>query len=484
MRIRLKRPRGGWLHHDVEPLSGKDSLGVCEPCAVQFTLPAEWHGMVADDGHPVLMKGGTLVVVEGPEGPERAAIVDGLSLSADHVTVAAGGFSTLSRDIPWEGKDRVLVAEDPVRIFRDAWAQIQDHPLAALGIRVTGDSTSGGTTGKPASDRWYAAKREVDEVTRGLKVWEGRMLTRARLLEQRETELTRAAGLKRVGTILESDNPPDDPGYKADSTVWVRESSGRAHAWRDTRWVSQSQADPHVVRWRTAKNSHEVGKRYLDEAKYRSEPAQEALDELEREAEEPFDLTLHSVHSLSATIKQLEALGPFEWIERVGWRGEDVSLALEVAAPSFSRRRDDLWFDLDHNIEEMPVVEAGEAVTEVMVFGAGQGSETPVAQRSLEAGPIVRRMRVETDSDAYTQALTNAASNKLRDKVRRESRAGFKKLVVTNTKATPLHSFGVGDVIWIRGSYGDGTPVRRWTRITKIAREWGENNVTLEVEDE
>lgn len=483
MILRLKRPHGPWLAHDVEPRSGRDTISLNSPADIEFTLPPEWHDEVASDGHPVLLKGGTLVVLEG-DGETRVGIVDDIVLEEDHVRVMAGGFSMLAKDTPWEGPERRLVSEDPVQVFRDIWTQIQAHSLADLGITITGDERSGGTSGKPATPAWLAARRDVNQYLPQVNIWEGRMLTRERLLDQRAAELTRMASLKRVGTITDTENEPPDPTFRADSTVWIKQSTGRAYVWRDTRWVSQSQADDAVVRWREAKNSQEVGARYLDAARYRLQPAQEKLDELtdKGEGEETFDLNFYSVLDLSSTIQTLSRLGPFDWVERSRVNGERLDLSLEVSAPRRERRRPEVWVELGENVHEMPVLESGEAITDVLVFGAGHGSKTPRAHLTIPAGPRVRRFRTATDSDAYTKALLNSSASSLRNQVERESRKGFTRLLVTDTPQSPLRGFQLGDVLWVRGAFSDDTQVHRWVRVTGITREWGQGALELEVE--
>ena len=159
--IHLKRPLGSWLVHDLEVRSGGDTISLSAPSDIELTVDPRWHTELAEDGHPVLVKGGTLVVVDAGGGL-RVGLVDDLILEAEHLTVVAGGVSMISKDYPWEAPDRELLGVDPVDVFRDIWAQIQSHPRADLGIEVTGDTSSGGTAGRPGSAAWQAARREAD----------------------------------------------------------------------------------------------------------------------------------------------------------------------------------------------------------------------------------------------------------------------------------------------------------------------------------
>lgn len=491
MRLRLKRPTGGWLHHDVEPLSGADTVSVSAPSDVEFTLPAEWWSARASDGHHALSPGGTLVVVEDEAGRLRApSLVESVSLEGETVQVVAGGIGTLPKDIPWGGRPSQHVSTDPAAMVRTIWEHVQSYPASALGVRVTGATSSDGTMGQPGSAAWYQARRAFDEVNRSVQVWEGRMLTRERQVERTAAEVFRMAGVKRVGSIVDQSSAPDDPTYRADSTVWVDSDTDRAHAWRKPakesafRWVSQSQADPAVKAWRKAVNSRDVGKRYLEMRQYQADPAREALESLELEAEEPFELSPYTTLDLAAVVEQAAELGPLEWVERAGWSGDDLDLAIRLGAPRLGARRPGLFFEVGTNVIAAPVVERNLAPTDLLMQGAGEGSETLRTWRAWESGPSVRRVRVVTDKDAHTRALVSAAANREARTARREGTGGLDSVVVADSEHTPLASLGLGDSIYIRGDLADGTPVNAWRRVMSIRREWGTDTATLGLEDE
>ena len=483
-RIALVRPLSGLVvYPEVAAKSGSDTRTLSGPGDISFTVDPSWHNAMAEDGKPFFAKRGTLVVVERANRSIRqVGLVDDLSLTEDGLDVSCGGFSMVAgQSGPWEGHQGYYVTKDPVSLFRDVWAQVQSYKDANLGIRVTGATRSGSMVGDPGSARWQDASRELNRLKPQLDKAEAHLLNAERVLSARVERVFRAAYLKRVGTISQQENAPDDPGYKADSTIWVN-NAWRAHVWKSGRWVSQSQADDAVYDWRNGVATKERAQAALEPLRYRVEPLQEAVDELESEAKEEYSLYFWQNHDLNTVIEDLTALGPFEFREEAQWRGDDLDLMLRVGAPRVGVRREELHLELGVNVHEQPVMEYGETYTGVTVFGAGEGSEVLSAQRDLGLDGIVRRILVETDKDAHTKQLTRAAANKLADQARKDMGLGFTDLVIHHTNAVPEGSFDVGDEIPVTGTLSDGTVLTRWMRVLEATHEWGSNTTSVEVE--
>ena len=82
----------------VDSLSLTRSLSLA--CLVSATVPAWYHARTDDGGHPVLLRGGTLLVVEEDDGTLTPALMDGESL-ADDLEVEGTGLSSLAAGAPW-----------------------------------------------------------------------------------------------------------------------------------------------------------------------------------------------------------------------------------------------------------------------------------------------------------------------------------------------------------------------------------------------
>ena len=485
-RVLLFRPlTGELLHSEVRVKSGSDTRVLSAPGDISFTLPAFWHAMKDQHGVPVFGKRQTLVVVERANRTIRqAGLVDDLQLSGDSLEVSCGGFSMIAgQSGPWEGHQGYYVSIDPVTLFRRVWAQVQSYKNADLGIRVTGATSSGSAVGYAGSARWRQAERDVKRYTPELEKWESRVLARERILSQRQEAMFKATGLKRVGSVNVTDSEPEDPGYKADSTLWVRESNRRAYRFRSGRWVSQSQADDAVRSWLNYQPTLQRAKDEVSRLQYLIEPAKERMELYADEAREEYGLYFWQNHDMKQVIEQLTDLGPFEYREEAAWTAdEQLDLMLNVGAPSVGVRREELHLELGVNVQEQPVMEHGDQFTGVAVFGAGEGSGVLSEQRDWNPAHVVRNIHVETDKDAHTKALARAAANKLMKQLRNDAGLSFSSLVVHHTDAVPEGSFGVGDQLPITGTLSDGATVTEWVRVLEISHEWGTRKSSIEVE--
>lgn len=484
-RVALVRPFT-WdvIHPEISVKSGSDTRALSGPGDITFTVDPSWHNSTAEDGRPFFQERGTLVVVERANKTIRqVGLVDNLTLTESGLDVSCGGYSMVAgQSGPWEGHQGYFVTMDPVNLFRRVWSQVQSYPDANLGIRVTGDRGSGGRVGDAGSDRWQQAERDLKRLKPELEKWEARVLEREREMSRRKERMFRAAGLKRIGSVNVTDNEPDDPGYQADSTLWIREETGRAYRWRD-RWVSQSQADQQVKHWLDYQWFLDHAKDRVSELQYRLEPIEDRQDTYEDEAREEYGLYFWQNHDLSQVIEDLTELGPFEYREEASWTGDDrLDLQLRVGAPQVGVRRKELHLELGVNVHEQPVMEYGETYTGVTLFGAGEGSEVLSAQRDLGLDGIVRRILVETDKDSHTKQLTRAAANKLADQAKKDMGLGFNDLAIHHTNAVPEGSFDVGDEIPITGTLSDGTVLTRWVRVLEATHEWGSNKTSVEVD--
>lgn len=488
-RVAFVRPLTGvMLHPEVEVKTGSDTPTLSGPGDITFTVSPEWHDAIAEDKEKVLAKRKTLVVVERANRTIRqVGLVDDLSLSANELTVSCGGFSMiLGQSGPWEGHQGQYLHMDPVQLFRNLVAQVQTYDNADLGIRVTGDTSSGSTVGSLGSQRWYEARSAVNRYQGNLNRWEAKLLTAERRITHTVEQLFKASGVKRVGTVTYTEQEPDDPGYQ--HVIWIKESTGTPFAWRDTKWVAQDQARYWANQWRHANTDRDEAKDNVDRLSYLVEPAKDLLEEYEAEAEEQYSLYFWQNHDLNEVVEDLTELGPFEYREKAQWvTGPDgqkrLDLQLEVGAPKVGVRRHELHLELGVNVHDQPVLEHGDLYTGVALFGAGEGSEVLSEQRSWDPVHAVRNILTETDKDALTKSLTRSAANELLDQVKRDAGVGYTDLTIHHDdEACPEGSFDVGDEILVKGTLSSGERLDGWVRVLEATHEWGSNTTSIEVE--
>lgn len=487
-RIALYRPlTQELLHPEVTYWDGDGAPALSAAGSIQFTVSPDMLNVQDEQGDPILAERKTLVVVVRPNGEIRSVgIVDDLDAQPGGVVVSAGGPSMIiGQSGPWEGHQGYYVNMDALTLFRRVVSQVQEYPDSNLGMRVVGDMTAGTSVGTEGSARYQRARRDYNRYLGDLEKWEGRLLTRERILSQREEAMFRAAGLKRVGRVTVTDQEPDDPGYEADSTLWIRESDGRALRWRNGRWISQSQADDAVRRWQSYTGTRDRGKAEVDRLNYLMAPAKELMDEYEKlqEGREEYSLYFWQNHDLATVVDHLMEIGPFQYREEAVWDGERIDIRLRTGSPTVGVRRHDIHLELGTNIEDIPVAATiGEIYTGVTVFGAGEGSEMLSEQRTLRVKHAVRNILVDSDTELINKTLVRQAANELVEQVDREAAVGFSGFTIIHDEACPEGSFDVGDEIYVAGTLTGGKPMDRWVRVVEASHKFGSNRTRVEVE--
>lgn len=476
------------LHPEIEYFGGDDTQTLSGAGDITFTVDPSWETAVAADGEKVFAKRKTFVIVEASNGKIRqAGLVDSIEPTSDGTAleVSCAGHSVIAgQSGPWEGHQGYYVTKDPVSLFRDIWKQVQSYKNSDLGISITGDKSSGSSVGDLGSSRYQKARRDYLRYQPELEKWESRVTARERILFERQEKMFRAAGLKRVGDVTVNNNEPDDPGYKANSTLWVHASNRRAHRWRNGRWVSQSQSDRQTDSWLKYRGTLERAKDEVERLKYLAEPAKELMEEYEeREGREEYSLYFWQNHDIGQTIEDLTEMGPFEFREEAQWSGDNYKLSIRVGAPSVGAKRPELHLELGHNILDIPPFEDGELFTGVAVFGAGEGSAVLSQQRSWNPKHAVRNIFTDTDKDAYTKSLTQTAANKALKQIKKDAGLEISEVTVRYGRSCREGSFSVGDRIFVTGVLSSGRRIDSWVKVISITTEWGTPQARLEVEE-
>lgn len=474
------------LHPEVTYWDGNVSPELSAAGAITFTVSPDMLQERDAAGDPILEERKTKVVVVRPNGKIRqVGIVDDLEPRTNGVTVSAGGFSMIiGQSGPWEGHQGYYVTMDALALFRRVVDQAQSYPDSALGIRVVGDERSGTSVGTEGSARYQRARSDFLRVQRQLDQAEAHLTNAERVLASRTERVFKAAYLKRVGTITQQEREPDDPGFRADSTIWVN-NAWRAHRWRDGQWVSQSQADSAVHAWRNGIGTRDRAKDRVDVLSYQVEPLQEEVEKYEelQEGREEYSLYFWQNPELASVVEHLTEIGPFQYREEAVWDGERIDMRLRVGSPTVGVRRRDIHLELGVNIEDIPVASTiGEIYTGVTVFGAGEGSEILSEQRSLNVKHAVRNILTESDSDLINKTMVRNAANELVEQVRQDAGVGFSGFTIIHDEACPEGSFDVGDEIYVAGKLTGGRPMDRWVRVIEASHNLGSNRTRVEVE--
>ena len=476
MRVLLKRPLSDlWL--DLEaPIQSVSKTSVLNgPGDISVTLPLSYLSRKAEDGKPVLLKYGTLIIVEeeGNGDSLDVALLDDVQVQGDTVTISGGGISMLSKGTPWLGKNKEYALADPVKIFHDVWNHIQSYDSANLGIKITGDTSSSGRLGVPPTPAYIKAEKALKTAELNVTKTNAELKRREANLVQKTTALFKAAGFHSVGQVKWQASAPSEKK----NVIWIESDKlNETKVWKNNKWVVITNQNQKIQDWMWDESYRTLAAKNAKEAKTALTAAKEAFSKLSEEKGETYDFNWWKTHDLTQVTDELIEAGPFEYVERARWIGEDIELSIEVGSPRIGSRKEDLRFELGVNVVNQPDIDLRESYTEVFQMGAGEGSERLRTVRTLPQGVQVRRVKVQTDKDARTQQMTNRAADSALKTIRTSTGFVINTLQVINHPFAYRNQYQVGDEINVFGLLPDGSELDVWARIKEITSD-GDNDI-------
>ena len=543
MRVTLLRPLSGLvLDRDVLVSAPSVTESISGPADITFTVPADYAASKGEDGYPMILKLGTMVVVERSWGPPVAGIVDDVLPQGQRTQVSAGGFSMLATGCPYLGPAKSYLSTDPLAIFRTIWNHVQSYPSAALGIQVTGATSSAGRLGRPPTKAYtdafgrFAAAEALEQ--REARIVYGRTLFVAAQLKKTFT----VAGMNFVGKIVKSKSAPTTDKAKV---LWAREAAkdefyiyawtakaekaqvkliaqleneyyaakekadkaereGASNvneliqkaddlkaewdAWKKSPgWVVSGPASIAYTQYREIVADLANAKTALKVAKEAKSTAKEALSKVSDQAPDPYLVNYWTNTDCGALLGDLAQAGPFEFREQSAW--EDASKvkltrSLLVGAPRVGVRRDGLRFEIDVNVLGASLAPVHETVyTEVSQLGAGEGSKQLRASVSASAGPRIRRVLAESNTDDRTKTAVEARARAALARVEPKAAGiSFDSVTVRDHPHAPLSSFEVGDEIRLIGPFPGLGRVDVWLRVLERTTDVDDKTLTLKTE--
>lgn len=480
MRAMFKRPLSDtWLDLEAEAYSIDVTRVLNGPADITVTLPISYLNMKGPDGHRVIGEYETLVIVEDDAEELSVALIDSIDVQKDTITVSGAGLSILAKGTPWMGEAKAYTNADAVRIFRDIWSYILSHPGTQVGLKITGDTSSSGSVGIPPTEAYIKAKRNMDAL-------EKRRTEDAADLARREADLLaatktlfRAAGLHTVGQVKMQKSAPSQ---KTD-VIWIEtDKMNETKVYKKGAWQTVTGVNAQILDWIWKESYRTNSARGLKETKTEYVKAKEKLKNLSDEAGEPYPLNWWATHDLSQKIGELTEMGPFEFVERACWSGEDLSLSLEVGAPRIGARREELAFELGINVTEVPTFKQRDPYTDVFMLGAGEGSSTLRIHQTITDSQRVRRVQVITDKDATTKDQVRQASRRAIAPHKQDLDYTFDTVIVKDHAWARPSQYDIGDEIRITGHTSSGFYFDRWVRIMEKTATSSSEDIILKVE--
>lgn len=189
-------------------------------------------------------------------------------------------------------------------------------------------------------------------------------------------------------------------------------------------------------------------------------------------AEEPYQLQWWDAVNCGEEIDNLSTQTPFDYRERVAWNttSTDVNLFIDLGYPRLGAPRPNLLFNNENIIEVVPVQEGTDTfASEVIVIGAGEGSDTVRGYAAAAFGKRIRKVLVVTDKTiTSTDRADKIAKSEL--DLRKGNLLDIDEIVVrAKHPNASIGEYDVGDDIfvqvdvpWLLNVYGS------WYRIVSI----------------
>jgi hypothetical protein len=489
MRVTLLRPLSRLvLDADVQVTAVQITEVLSGPAALDFEVAPELFTRRGEDGHPVLMELGTLVVLERAWGKPVAGLVDQIDPAGARPKVSAGGVSMHLTGCPYQGPARSYIQVDPLTVYRMLWEHAQAQPAGDLGVAITGASKSSGSLGTPDSTAYLTAKSWHTQ-TQG-------MLTREEwALDQAQSQITRTfesifglAGVNFIGKVVKSESAPTSSITKV---AWLSTSAGMGSGvifgydtWKK-KWVRSDAATEAHFAHQALLAALPAQKDRVTQAKDRVSAAKEALDKVADQAAAPYLVNWWTNMDMGTLGADLAAAGPFEYRETATWRSDQtLALALEVGAPRVGVRRQDLVFEIGANVVGEPAPILADPYTEVAAFGSGEGSAQLHSISAATPGIRARRVKVLTNKDDRTrERVQSRARTALAAATATAGRITFETLTVMDHPNARLSQFEVGDEIRVTGTLTDVGQVDTWLRILERSTGDDDTLVTLKTEE-
>jgi hypothetical protein len=491
MRLIAVDARGGEvLDWDVpvDALSVTRSLNTS--CMVDATTPAWYNARVDLKGHPVLLRQGTILVVEEDDGTLTPALMQSESLDED-LRVDGLGLSMLSKDAPWEWERATWSNHDVLSLWRHIWGRIIARSNVPR-LRIIGDTSAGVTVGTTSSARWRQVSADLaraqEVITRRdnrTEYWERELVKQTKLLAAQ-------ANKKSIGEVTVSSNVPEDSDAGTHKMHIYTDSDGRAlrvYYWRwdgpgvgEWYYRSTQQAREVADRWIAIDNTRNASRNWFATQEQFIADQQAWLDANEDQAPEPYELSPWANRDLSADLEHLRDLGDFDWYETATWNDDDQLVPEIHVVKDAGSVRDDLVFELGVNIHTHPELTRGDVFTHATVMGAGEGESTLQADRAWDHPRLARKTRTVSESDLGTQQMVNRAADREIDEARKALQWQFTSLQVTDTPTTPVRLLNLGDHIDVTGQLSDGTDLEQRVRVMEITRTKGESSIDIGVE--
>ncbi len=129
-------PDGEFIDLDVPLTDVSITQAINAPGSISGALPIIYGSLRKSNNELAISEWGSMIHVEEDGKILQSAIVDSIELDGQSLIISGGGFSMIPNDLPWLGKDKAYIDEDPLNILRDIWEHIESQPNGSIGVAV------------------------------------------------------------------------------------------------------------------------------------------------------------------------------------------------------------------------------------------------------------------------------------------------------------------------------------------------------------
>lgn len=472
-------PDGEFIDLDVPLTNVSVTKSISSPGSITGTIPVVYAALRKSNNELAIQEWGTVLHIEEDGEILQSGIIDALEIDGQSLTIQAGGFSMLPTDLPWTGKDRNYISADPLDVLRDIWAHIESFKNGGLGVTVDPLKSNKrvGIPETPTYTKAVAAEknaqaRYVNEQQRAT------VLTAA--VDLAKKTLFQACKVSPVGQVILSASAPSG-NKKVRGNLWLESDQDNAPAHiPKTDWVKITRntvIDARIADYLMATKRATEHKTVLSAAKTLASNTTTARKDLSDEQAVPLTLAWWQTDNLATVINDLVDDTGFEYAEHSYWSGDTIKHQLKLGTP-LGGRKNDLRFEIGVNVTSSPRISLDDYASEVLMFGAGEGSSRIRGHITAPTNRL-RRVAVRTDQGITSKARAeNAARPLLRDFSGDRS---IDALTVNDHPLAPLGTFLPGDQIRVTGNAGWAQDIDMWVRIEELTSTPDSNTIELKV---
>ncbi|QIK63830.1 hypothetical protein G7068_11990 [Leucobacter viscericola] len=428
---------------------------------LEATLPHGLASGIAEDGHPLIEEGGTIINAETGNGVDRRrwqGIVHEVTPDGPNLKFTVRELAGYPDGLTFTGNIHG-VKVDPAAVVRDLWAYTQAAPSGDFGVSVVGSTPL--REGTDSDIKSTAAKIAVDKAKAALELRsKPRKAKEAQIRKIREqyAPLLRPLTRARDDATQAYDALVQAKAPKAQLDTAKAQVTTKQEALKKKRDERDKKIEPLQTQLEDLRDEETPWQEPYDDA----EEAYRAAQELARKDGGGLKIEAADFPDTWDEITKLAKQYGFDFTTRAVWSEGKPDYRIQIAYPSAGRTRDDLTFQQGINIISELKPRSIPYASEILGRGAGEGdgairANSARVDRRARRNIVLSRPEISTVSAMRAEVATEL-----------KYAGGFLEIpsiTVRDNPAAPLWSWNPGDTILVQGIVPNVGRIAWWHRI-------------------